>query len=480
MSSAEALVSAPAHPVPVAAIILAAGKSTRMRSKMPKPLHPVCGLPMTAHIIRACRNAGVERIVVVVGHEADAVKAGLGNEVEYALQENQRGTGDAAKAAEKLLGDWQGTILIIVGDAPLLRTETLTALLAHHHSKNAPATLLTAFLDDPTGYGRIIRNDVGSVARIVEEKDTTPQEKAVKEWFPSFYAFQGQALWQSLAQVTPNNAQKEFYLTDTVGILVNAGKAVEAIPVGDTQEVLGINNRVQLAEAGTILRGRILTDLMLSGVSIPDPANTYIDADVTIGQDTTIYPNTFLHAGTLIGEDCHVGPNCIISDAKIGNRVRIVASQITESVLEDDVKVGPFAHLRPKTHLGQGVKIGDFVETKNAVFGAGAQASHLAYIGDAEVGAKANIGAGTITCNYDGFFKSRTVIGTNAFIGSNSTLVAPLTVGEDAMTAAGSVITQDVPDHALGIGRERTVVKEEWAAQFRARRRAEKEKSTEA
>lgn len=463
------------RPVPIAAIILAAGKSTRMRSKIPKPLHPVCGLPMTAHIIRACRNAGAERIVVIVGHEAEAVKAGLGDSVEYALQETQRGTGDAAKAAESLLGDWQGTILIIAGDAPLLRTETLSALLAHHHVKQAQATLLTAILDDPTGYGRVIRNADGSVARIIEEKDATLEQKAIKEWFPSFYAFQGQALWESLAKVTPNNAQNEYYLTDTIGILVGQGASIEAIPTSDVREVLGINNRVQLAEAGAHLRERILTDLMLAGVSIPDPSSTYIDADVSIGQDTTIYPNTHLHAGTVIGEDCHIGPLCIIRNTQIGNNVKIVASQITDSTLEDDVKVGPFAHLRPKTYLGKGVKIGDFVETKNARFAPKSQASHLSYIGDAEVGEGTNIGAGTITCNYDGFMKYRTVIGAGAFIGSHSTLVAPIEIAAGAITAAGSVITENIPADALGIGRARTTVKPEWARTFRARKRAEKE-----
>ena len=465
---------------PVAAIILAAGKSTRMRSKLPKPLHPVCGLPMTTHIIRACRNAGAERIVVIVGHEAEAVKAGLGDGVEYALQATQRGTGDAAKAAIDLLDDWQGTILIIAGDAPLLRTETLSSLLEHHHQKSAAATLLTAFLDDPTGYGRVIRNNDGSVARIVEEKDATPEQRAIKEWFPSFYAFQGQALWDSLLKVTPHNAQNEYYLTDTIGILVEQGSAVEAVPVADVREVLGVNNRVQLAEVGAFLRQRILTDLMLSGVSIPDPASTYIDADVTIGQDTTILPNSHLHAGTVIGEDCCIGPMCIIRNSKIGNNVQVVASQITDSTLEDNVKVGPFAHLRPQTYLGQGVKIGDFVETKNATFAPNSQASHLAYIGDAEVGEGTNIGAGTITCNYDGFLKYRTKIGAGAFVGSHSTLVAPITIGDNAITAAGSVITEDVPENALGIGRERTVIKPEWATQFRARKRAEKEAITNA
>lgn len=459
---------------PVAAIILAAGKSTRMRSKVPKPLHPLCGLPMTGHVIRACRHAEVARIVVIVGHEAETVKAGLGDGVEYALQVAQNGTGDAVRAAQSLLGDWPGTILILAGDVPLLTAETLQGLIAHHREKNASATLLTAFLEDPTGYGRIVRDSAGRVSRIVEENDATPEERAIKEWNPSLYAFQSKALWESLAHITNKNAKNEYYLTDTIGVLTAQGAPIEPLPVKEAQEVLGVNTRIQLADVARVLRERILNRLMLSGVTIVDPAATYVDVDVTVGQDTVIEPNSFLHTGTTVGEDCVIGPFARLSGSRVGNRVTVLASTITDSVLEDDARVGPYAHLRPGAHLGPKVKIGDFVEVKNAHFAAGAQASHLAYIGDAEVGEGANIGAGTITCNYDGFEKHRTVIGKRVFVGSHSTLIAPVILGDEAFIAAGSSVAEDVPAGAMAIARSRATIKEGWATAFRARRAAER------
>ena len=454
---------------PSAAIILAAGKSTRMRSKLPKMLHPLCGLPMTALVIRACRQAGVARIVVVVGHEAEAVKAGLGGEVEYVLQAQQRGTGDAVRAVQPLLGDWPGAILVLAGDVPLLPGATLARLLAHHQQTGAAATLLTAVLDDPTGYGRVVRDDNQRVRRIVEHRDANEMERAIKEWNPSLYAFDSAALWSSLADIQPVNAQGEFYLTDTIGLLADRGALLEAVAAEDARDVLGVNNRAELASCAAILRQRLLRGLMLSGVSITDPASVYVDVDVEIGQDTVVEPNTYLLRGTKIGEDCIIGPMARIENSRIGNGVRILASQVVDSDLEDGAKVGPFSNLRPGTHLGKRVKIGDFVEVKNATFHEGAQASHLSYIGDAEVGAGTNIGAGAITCNYDGYRKSRTVIGERAFIGSNSTLIAPVTIGDGAFIAAASAITEDVPDGALGIARTRPTIKDGWAADYHAR-----------
>ena len=465
---------------PGAAIILAAGKSTRMRSKMPKMLHPLCGLPMTAHVIRACRMAGIQRIVVVVGHEAEAVKAGLGSEVEYVLQVQQKGTGDAVRAAQPLLGDWPGAILVLAGDVPLLPGAALSRLLKHHQETGAAATLLTAFMDDPTGYGRVVRNEAGKVRRIVEHRDASESERALKEWNPSLYAFDSAALWSSLADIQPVNAQGEFYLTDTIGLLSNRGALLEAVAAEDARDVLGVNNRAELAGCATILRHRLLNDLMLSGVSITDPASTYIDVGVTIGQDTIVEPNTYLLRGTSIGEDCILGPLTRIENSRIGNGVRIVASQVVDSELEDGVKVGPFANLRPGTHLGKRVKIGDFVEVKNAIFHEGAQASHLSYIGDAEIGAGTNIGAGAITCNYDGYRKHRTLIGKRAFIGSNSTLVAPVTIGDGAFIAAASSITEDVPADALGVARARPTIKAGWAAAYHERQAKAKAASAEA
>ncbi|MCW3053323.1 MAG: UDP-N-acetylglucosamine pyrophosphorylase/glucosamine-phosphate N-acetyltransferase [Chthonomonadales bacterium] len=452
---------------PVAAIILAAGKSTRMHSRLPKMLHPLCGIPMTAHVIRTCRAAGVARIVVVIGHAAEEVRAGLGEEVEYAYQANQQGTGDAVRSAHSLLHDWPGTILALAGDVPLLAPESLKDLIALQQSSSSVAALLTAKLDDPTGYGRILRNTEGQVIGIVEQKNATPEQKAIKEWNPSIYAFQGPALWSALEQVERNPLTGEFYLTDTIGLLAAKQGRIEGLLLADAQDALGVNNRVELAQAATILRGRILRNLMLSGVTITDPANTYIDVDVEIGQDTVIEPNTFLYPGTRIGINGRIGPLTRIENSTLGDDVQVVSSQVVGSVLEDRVKVGPFSNLRPGTYLGPGVKIGDFVEIKNAVFGERAQASHLAYIGDAEIGAGTNIGAGTITCNYDGYVKSRTVIGKNAFIGSNSTLIAPVTIGDGAFVAAASSVPSDVPADAMIISRPLPTIKEGWAARNR-------------
>jgi bifunctional UDP-N-acetylglucosamine pyrophosphorylase/glucosamine-1-phosphate N-acetyltransferase len=457
----------------VAAIILAAGKSTRMQSRQPKMLHPICGIPMTAHVIRACRAAGVARIVVVVGHAAEEVRAGLGADVEYAYQANQQGTGDAVRSAAGLLGDWPGTILALAGDVPLLAPDSLRELIALQQRSSAVAALLTARLDDPTGYGRILRSPEGQVIGIVEQKNATPEQRAIKEWNPSIYAFHGPALWSALEEVERNPLTGEFYLTDTIGLLAARKGKIEGMLLPDAQDALGVNNRVELAQAASILRGRLLRSLMLSGVTITDPANTYVDVDVEVGQDTVIEPNTFLHRGTKIGKNGRIGPLTRIEDSTLGDDVQVVSSQIVGSVLEDRVKVGPFANLRPGTHLGSGVKIGDFVEIKNAVFGERAQASHLSYIGDAEVGAGTNIGAGTITCNYDGYRKSRTVIGKNAFIGSNSTLIAPVTIGDGAFVAAASSVPSDVPADALIISRPMPTIKEGWAARNRSQKASE-------
>jgi bifunctional UDP-N-acetylglucosamine pyrophosphorylase / glucosamine-1-phosphate N-acetyltransferase len=466
----------------VAAIVLAAGRSTRMRSKLPKPLHPICGLPMTTHVIRACRAAGVGRIVVVVGHEAHHVRTGLSaglndhlsEGIEYALQEQQRGTGDAVRAAEPFFRGWQGTILILAGDIPLIPATALRRLIAHRQGTRSAVALLTAFLDDPTGYGRIVRDTSGAVARIVEERDASPEERAIREWNPSIYAYDSDTLWPALAEIRPNNAQGEFYLTDTVGLLATKGVSIAATPTDDSQDVLGVNTRIELAAAAGVMRRRLLNALMLSGVTVTDPATTYVDVDVEIGQDSVIEPHTHLLRGTRIGEDCVIGPYTRIENSRLGNRVRAIASHIEESVLDDGAKIGPYAHLRPGAQLGAGVKIGNFVEVKNAVFSAGAQASHLSYIGDAEVGEGTNIGAGTITCNYDGYNKHRTIIGKRVFVGSHSTLVAPVTIGDGAFLAAGSPITTDVPADALAIARERTVLKEGWAAAYHVRQAAAK------
>ncbi len=450
-----------------AAVILAAGKSTRMRSRLPKPLHPLCGLPLTRHVIQACRNAGIERNVVVIGHELDAVRAGLGGDVEYAIQVEQRGSGDATRAAESALAGFRGTVLVLAGDVPLLRAETVRRLLQHHRETGASATLLTTILEDPTGYGRIVRGADGTVARIVEHRDAAEHERVIHECNPSIYCFEADALFDALHRIEPNNDQGEFYLTDCIELLSQEGQRVEAVACTDANEALGVNNRVELAQAGAILRNRILVDLMLSGVTVVDPVSTYVDAGVRVGQDTTLEPHTFLHGGTVIGEGCSIGPFTRLVDAVVGSGCTILSSQVVQSELRDHVKIGPYANVRPDCRLDEGVKIGDFVELKNAALGRKVSVSHLSYIGDAEVGEGTNIGAGAVTCNYDGVSKHRTTIGRNAFVGTHATLIAPLIIGDGAFVAAGSPIDQDVPADALALARSRTTIKPQWALRRR-------------
>ena len=457
-----------------AAVILAAGKSTRMRSKIPKPLHPICGRALTRHVIEACRGAGIPRIIVVVGHEADAVKHGLGNDVEYVLQPKPLGTGDAARVAQALLKDWDGTVVVLAGDVPLLRPGTIGRLLEAHEATGAAATLLTAYLDDPTGYGRVVRGPDGRVLRIVEHKDATEQERAIKEWNPSLYAFRASLLFDALREVRSENAQGEIYLTDVIGVLTSRGERVEAVAADDVHEVLGVNTRVELAEAARIMRWRIVEDLMLSGVSITDPHATYVDVGVSVGMDTVLHPQTFLEGATQIGEGCVIGPCARLVDTTVGDRSTIISSQIVECTIGRGVRIGPFANLRPGCRIADGAKIGDFVELKNSVIGERVSAAHLSYLGDADVGAGTNIGAGTITCNYDGTAKHRTVIGEGAFVGSHATLIAPVKVGDGAYVAAASPVDEDVPADALVIARCRQTVKAGWAK----RRREERTKGT--
>ncbi|HSV75014.1 MAG TPA: bifunctional UDP-N-acetylglucosamine diphosphorylase/glucosamine-1-phosphate N-acetyltransferase GlmU [Chthonomonadales bacterium] len=455
---------APDHGV---AVILAAGRSTRMRSRIPKPLHPLCGLPLTRHVINSCRDAGFARVIVVVGFEAEAVRQGLGADVEYAVQKQPLGTGDAARSAAPHIAGYSGPVAVLAGDVPLLSASTLRALRDQHVASGAALTLLTAILDDATGYGRIVRDAEGRVAMIVEEKDATDSERLIREWNPSIYCFDGHAMLAGLKRLRSDNAQRELYLTDVVGLMVRDGARVDALRVSDADETLGVNSRVDLAQVTGILRRRVLTGLMLEGVTVVDAASTYVDATVKVGADTVLEPGAILLGSTTIGEECQIGPNTRIRDSRIGDRCTIAYSQITESKLASGVRVGPFAHLRPGTEVDQGARIGDFVELKNTRLGAGASASHLAYLGDSDIGAGANIGAGAVTCNYDGARKHRTQIGDGAFVGSNATLVAPVVVGGGAYVAAGSTITADVPADALAIARSHAAIKEGWAARRR-------------
>lgn len=432
-----------------------------MRSKLSKVLHPVCGKPVLFHILDALAAAGAQRRIVVIGHEGETVRAQVeaayaGQDIEFVWQHNPRGTGHAAQQAEVTLADHAGPVLVVPGDAPLLSAEVLSELLTAH---TGGATLLSAILDDAGSYGRIVRATDGSVEAIVEAKDATPEQKAIREMNAAVYVFDGKSLFARLKNLTPNNAQGELYLTDVIGMTRAAGEPVRAVVAKDNNVTLGINTRVELAELNEILRKELLKELMLSGVTVLDPATTYVEVGVTVGQDTVLHPGTHLRGKTQIGEDCSIGPYTVITDSVVGNGCR----------------VGPFAQLRLGTVLGDGVKIGNFVETKKATLADKVSAGHLTYLGDTTVGEKTNIGAGTITCNYDGFTKSQTTIGADAFIGSHSVLVAPVAIGDGALTAAGSVITKEVPAEAIAIAREKQSNLDGAETLRRQKKRREKE-----
>jgi bifunctional UDP-N-acetylglucosamine pyrophosphorylase/glucosamine-1-phosphate N-acetyltransferase len=449
----------------VAAVILAAGKSTRMKSKTPKALHPLLGKPLLRFAAEAAQAAGAQRTIIVVGHQSENVRASMGEDFEYVLQAEQKGTGHAVQMAEALLSDWNGPVLVLPGDAPLVSGYLLQQLIEHHMNKRAAATLLTAVLDDAGSYGRIIRDPLSNQVRaIVEAKDATPEQLKIGEIGTSVYAFDSRKLFETLRLIQPNNAQGEYYLTDVIALLANRTEIVEAVVSPDPDIVRGVNTRVELAELTQLLRERIHRAHQLSGVTIVDPLTTYIDASVKIGQDTTIHPFTILSGVTDIGEDCEIGPGARISDSKIGNGVSVHDSYVVASEVGDDTRIGPYANLRPGNTVGKAVKIGDFVELKQASVGDKTSVGHFAYLGDAEVGERVNIGAGVITCNYAGagFPKAKTTIGDDVFVGTNNTLVAPVTIHDNAYTAAGSTITEDVPSGALGVGRARQVNKEGW------------------
>lgn len=446
----------------VAALVLAAGKGTRMKSKLPKVLHKVGGKAMVERVIDTAKAVGVNRNVVIIGFGGDEVREYLDDTVEFVVQKEQKGTGHAVQQAQPVLGDFDGTILLLSGDTPLITEETITQLLAQHHDSGAAATVLTAEMPDPFGYGRIIRNKEGNVMRIVEQKDGNLQELAVREVNTGMYAFNSADLWPCLAQLDDNNAQGELYITDVISILVNQGKAVGAYMAKDYQESLGVNSRVQLSVAESILRERTLTRLMESGVTIINPATTYVETTVTVGPDTVLYPGTMLEGNTVIGSNCAIGPDTRLQDAVVGDNVTMHYTYGHEITVDSGANIGPFVHLRPGTHLHANVKVGNFVEVKNSDVGEGTKFPHLSYIGDSDVGADVNIGCGTITVNYDGKLKHRTTIEAGAFIGCNSNLVAPVTIGKEAFVGAGSTITKDVPERALAVGRPKQIVKEHW------------------
>lgn len=447
----------------IAVVVLAAGKGTRMRSRLPKVLHKIAGKYMVRHVLDACRMLAAAKIILVVGYRGEEVQQSLGPAYEYAWQREQLGTGHAVLQAAKLLTPDYDTVLVVCGDTPLLTAETLTKMLEMHRQEQAAATILTASLPNPAGYGRIIRDKTGAVVKIVEQKDANPAELLVKEINAGTYCFNAGYLQDALLKLAPDNAQGEYYLTDVVELLTEQQLKVVAYETATVAEIMGVNSRVQLAWAETELRMRINTNLMESGVTIIDPANTYIESDVQIAEDTLIYPYTFLRGDTVIGEGCEIGPNCTIENSTLAAGCTVKYSIILDSKLGENCQVGPFSYLRPGNNLGRDVKVGDFVELKKTSVGIGSKIPHLSYVGDAEIGNKVNIGAGTITCNYDGVAKWPTVIEDNAFIGSNSNLVAPVKVEQGAYVAAGSTITKDIPGGSLGVARGRQVNIPGWA-----------------
>jgi bifunctional UDP-N-acetylglucosamine pyrophosphorylase/glucosamine-1-phosphate N-acetyltransferase len=449
-------------------VILAAGLGTRMKSKTIKILHRAAGRPIIDYVLDLAAEVCARPPVMIVGHQRDEVQKHVGERARFAVQDPPQGTGHAVLQAAPLLRDG-GRILILSGDVPLTRPETLRQLIETHELEKNALTILTMRLDDPAKYGRIVRNDDGSVQRIVEAKDASDDERAINEVNAGIYVFDVDGLADGLQGLTPENAQGEYYLTDMVGVLLGRGKRIGTVVVDDPIETLGVDSRAQLAVAEAEIQRRVLDKLMREGVTFRNPSTVVIDSTVAIGADTVVYPFVTLEGTTTIGRDCVIEPNVHLINVTIGNDVHVKTGTVADdAVIEDEALVGPYAHLRPGTRLGRHVKVGNFVETKKAVFGEGAKASHLSYIGDAEVGADVNIGAGTITCNYDGVNKHKTVLEDGVFIGSDTQLVAPVRVGKGAYVGAGSTITKDVPPDALALSRVPQKVVEGWAVKRRA------------
>jgi len=432
-------------------VILAAGKGTRMVSDIPKPLHLLLGKPLINYVIDAAAPLAENPPVIVIGHGAEVTKEILGSQLRYAVQDDLLGTGHAVQQAEKLLSDQSGLILVLYGDMPLVRTRTLENLVQTQESNSGPLTLLTLLEDNPRGFGRIARDPAGMIQQIVEEVDASPEQLEIKELNAGMYCIKADWLWKSLKKLVPSSSG-EYYLTDLVELAANEGHQVASVQIEDPDELIGVNTRIHLAETGQILRSRINQEWMLAGVSILDPSSTYIDPDVIIGQDTVILPNTYLQKDTIIGKNCVIGPGTRIFSSQVGDGCEIEFSVVEESRIEERVDIGPFSHLRKGAHLGPGVHVGNFGEIKDSYLGEGSKMGHFSYVGNAKIGKDVNIGAGTITCNYDGENKHQTVIHDGVFIGSDSMLVAPIEIGENSSTGAGSVVTKDVPPDTVVVG----------------------------
>lgn len=442
-------------------VILAAGMGTRMKSETPKVLHKVCGKQLCKWVIDASGDA--EDVLLVIGHKADMVKEQIGGGVQYALQAEQKGTGHAVMQAADFIGAHSGYVVILNGDTPLVTADTIKSAIEYHEENGNCATVITARLDNPFGYGRIIRDENGNVKKIVEQKDATDEEKAVDEVNSGMYVFNSDKLVYALGKLTPNNAQGEYYLTDTLEILLADGGKVGAYVIADNDEIRGINDRVQLAEAEKIMRARINERHMRNGVTMSAPETIYIEGDVEIGNDTIIEQNVILKGSTKIGSNAVIGAGSRIENSVIRDGADILSSVIVDAEVGEGTHVGPFAYMRPNSKVGKNVKVGDFVEIKNSTIDDGTKISHLTYIGDSDVGKNVNFGCGTVTVNYDGKKKYRTTIGDNSFIGCNTNLVSPVTVEDGAYIAAGSTITDDVPEKSLAIARARQIVKTDWA-----------------
>ena len=451
---------------PVFVVILAAGKGTRMKSALPKVLHAAAGLPLIEHVLRLADSASPTLTVLIIGHQAEQLRRALAHrhDLQFALQEPQLGTGHALLQAETALARRPGTVVLLSGDVPLLQARTLQSLLRRHEASGAAATVVTAAVADPAGYGRIVREG-GQIVRIVEHKDASDAERAITEINSGIYAFDAAPLFDALRQIGSANAQGEYYLPDLVRIYRQRGLTVETLALDDAREIMGVNSRSELAQVAGILKMARNEELMASGVTLVDPATAYIGPDVTIGSDTVIHPNVHLEGRTRIGAGCQILPNVRIVDSTLEDGVVVDSfSMLAESIVRRGARIGPFARLRPGADVGEEAHIGNFVELKKTRIGRGSKASHLTYLGDATIGEGVNIGAGTITCNYDGVNKHETTIEDGAFIGSDTQLIAPVRVGRGAYVGAGSSITEDVPAGSLAVARGRQTVKEGWAA----------------
>lgn len=454
----------------VVAVILAAGQGTRMKSDLPKVLHPVCGKSMIMHVVDSVKAAGISRVIVVVGYEADKIKTELGDSVEYVLQEQQMGTGHAVMQTEHLLDSFNGNVVILYGDVPALSSDTLKQLIQVHVCEQNAATVLTAVLDDPAGYGRIVYDSDGCVSRIVEDRDATPEEKKINEINSGTYCFGKAVLFDALKRTSGENAQNEYYLTDAVGIIWRDKEKTGVFRVEDPMEIMGVNTRVHLAEVSNYIRFRILKNLMLKGVTIIDPSTTFISGDCEIERDVTIHPFTILEGKCTIGRFSEIGPSSRLRDVLIGEYSIVESSTLLNCVVGNKAMIGPYSYIRPGTVVKDNAKAGTFVEIKDSTVGCGSKVPHLSYIGNTVIGEGTNIGAGTITCNYDGKRKHSTFIGDNVFVGSNTNFIAPVTIGNGSIIGAGSTITKNVSDNSLALARSQQIVKEGWA-----QRRREKE-----